>query len=60
MTEESETPASEDLATLFAGQETGSALEVGNVVKEHVYNDWLAIVFVGITLDNERIGWRPR
>ena len=48
MTEESETPASEDFATLFAGQETGPALEVGEVVKGRVVQIAAESVFVDV------------
>jgi ribosomal protein S1 len=48
MTEEGETPASEDFATLFAGQETGSALEVGDVVKGRVVQIAAENVFVDV------------
>jgi ribosomal protein S1 len=46
MTEERETPPSEDFATLFAGQETGPALEVGEVVKGRVVQIAAESVFV--------------
>ena len=48
MTEEGETPASEDFATLFAGQETGSTLEVGDVVKGRVVQIAAENVFVDV------------
>lgn len=48
MTEESETPASEDFATLFAGQETGPPLEVGEVVKGRVVQIAAESVFVDV------------
>src|SRR5713101_6813513 len=48
MTEESETPASEDFATLFAGQETGPALEVGEVVKGRIFHITAENVFVDV------------
>jgi small subunit ribosomal protein S1 len=48
MTEERETPASEDFATLFAGQETGSVLEVGEVVKGRVVQIAAESVFVDV------------
>ena len=46
MTEEHETPPSEDFATLFAGQDTGPALEVGEVVKGRVIQIGAESVFV--------------
>jgi len=48
MTEEGETPPSEDFATLFAGQETGSTLEVGDVVKGRVVQIAAENVFVDV------------
>ena len=48
MTEEHETPPSDDFATLFAGQETGPALEVGDVVKGRVIQIAAASVFVDV------------
>jgi ribosomal protein S1 len=48
MTEEGETPASEDFAALFAGQETGPPLEVGEVVKGRVVQIAAENVFVDV------------
>jgi small subunit ribosomal protein S1 len=48
MSEEPETPASEDFATLFARAESGSALEVGDVVKGRVIQIGAENVFVDV------------
>jgi small subunit ribosomal protein S1 len=48
MTEEREVPPSEDFATLFARQETGPALEVGQVVKGRVIQITAEHVFVDV------------
>ncbi len=48
MTEEREMPPSEDFAALFAGQETGPALEVGEVVKGRVVHIAAENVFVDV------------
>jgi small subunit ribosomal protein S1 len=48
MAEEPETPASEDFAALFARQETGPALEVGQVVKGRVIHVTAGSVFVEV------------
>ncbi len=48
MTEERDPLPSEDFATLFAGQETGSSLEVGEVVKGRVVQIAAENVFVDV------------
>jgi ribosomal protein S1 len=48
MTEEGDALPSEDFATLFAGQETGPALEVGEVVKGRVVQIAAENVFVDV------------
>jgi small subunit ribosomal protein S1 len=48
MTDEHETAASEDFATLFARQQTGPALEVGQVVKGRVIHIGPESVFVAV------------
>ena len=48
MTEERDPPPSEDFAALFAGQETGPALEVGEVVKGRVIQIAAESVFVDV------------
>jgi small subunit ribosomal protein S1 len=48
MSEERETPASEDFAAMFANQQTGPALEVGQVVKGRVIQIAAEAVFVDV------------
>jgi ribosomal protein S1 len=48
MTEERDPLPSEDFATLFAGQETGPVLEVGEVVKGRVVQIAAESVFVDV------------
>jgi small subunit ribosomal protein S1 len=48
MTEEPETPPSEDFAALFARQETGPALEVGQLVKGRIIHVAAESVFVDV------------
>lgn len=48
MSEERETPASEDFAAMFANQQTGPVLEVGQVVKGRVIQIAAEAVFIDV------------